>query len=135
MVAAKLILLVEDDPDDAELALRALRKARVINPVEVVTDGETALRVLQTRRPLPVLLLLDLKLPKVSGYEVLNRLEADGLLKQLAVIVVTSSKRQMDLVEGYSLGIHTFLRKPVDAPRLAEAVSRLGVSWLLVEKH
>lgn len=138
-IPARPILVVEDDPDDAELTVRALRKAHVANPIDVVNDGELALHYLKVRRThvgrfeFPILMLLDLKLPKVSGYEVLQRLDADGSLKELPVVVVTSSKRQEDLVEGYSLGIKSFVRKPVDMMKLAEAVVKIGIHWLLVD--
>ncbi|MBV8878870.1 MAG: response regulator [Planctomycetaceae bacterium] len=134
------VLLVEDDPDDAELTFRALKKARVANPVDHVQDGEAALDYLDVRRTrpgrtdFPVLILLDLKLPKLSGYEVLNRLDGEGVLKDLPVIVVTSSKRQEDVLEGYSLGIRSFVRKPVDFRKLGDAAAKLGIGWMLVEK-
>jgi len=133
------ILLVEDNRDDAELTIRALRKAHIANPVDVVGDGELALHYLKvrlshvSRYEFPVLILLDLKLPKLSGYEVLNRLDADGTLRKLPVIVVTSSKRQEDLLEGYSLGVQSFLRKPVDFRKLGGAVAKLGVRWVLLD--
>ena len=138
-VQARPILLVEDDPDDAELTVRALRKAHVANPVDVMVDGELALRYLKVRlshlgrAEFPVLILLDLQLPKVTGFEILTQLEADGVLQKLPVIVVTSSKRQEDLLEGYSLGIKSFIRKPVDFRKLGDAVAKLGIHWLLVD--
>jgi two-component system response regulator len=136
---ARPILLVEDDPGDAELTLRALRKAHVANPVDVVIDGERALHYLKVRRThmgrheFPVLILLDLNLPKVTGFEVLNQLDAEGSLRSFPVIVVTSSKRQEDLVESYSLGVKSFIRKPVDFRKLREAVAKLGIHWLLLD--
>lgn len=138
-IPARPILLVEDDPDDAELTVHALRKAHVANPVDVMVDGESALHYLKVRlshlgrADFPVLILLDLKLPKVSGYEILAQLEADGVLQKLPVIVVTSSKRQEDLLEGYSLGIKSFIRKPVDFRKLGDVVWKLGIHWLLLD--
>lgn len=125
------ILLVEDSPEDAELTIRALQKARVANPVEVVGDGEAALNYLRVRRP--VLILLDLKLPKVDGFDVLVRLETEGTLKEMPVIVVTSSREQEDVLQSYSLGVRAFVRKPIDLLQLQDAVVKLDVRWMLVD--
>jgi two-component system response regulator len=133
------ILLVADDPHDVDLTIRALRKAHVSNPIDVVVDGDRALHYLKVRRThigrheFPVLILLDLQLPKVTGLEMLKRLDADGPLRNLPVIVVTSSKRQEDQIESYSLGVRSFIRKPVDFRKFRDAVPKLGVHWLLLD--
>jgi two-component system, response regulator len=132
------ILLVEDSSEDAELTLRALKKAHVANPVDLVTDGVAALDYLKARRPrlsdFPILVLLDLKLPKLDGFDVLIRLQQEEELRAVPVIVVTSSQEQEHVLESYSLGVRAFVRKPVALAPLSDAISRLGIQWLLVTK-
>lgn len=139
--AVRPILLVEDRPEDAELTIRALKQASVLNPVDVVGDGELALQYLRVRRfhvsrfDFPVLILLDLKLPKLDGFGVLTRLEAEGTLQELPVIVVTSSKEQEAALASYSLGVRAFIRKPIDFASLRDAVLKLKLHWMLVAEE
>lgn len=138
----KIILLVEDNPDDVELTLRALRKNRIKNEVVVARDGVEALDYLfgagnhagRDTGVMPAVVLLDLKLPKVDGLEVLRRLRADERTKLLPVVILTSSSEQQDLVNGYHLGANSYVRKPVDFSQFTEAVRQLGLYWLLLNE-
>jgi len=138
----KVILLVEDNASDEALTLRALKKSGVKNEVVVVRDGAEALDYLlgagvhPGRAPadLPAVVLLDLKLPKIDGLEVLKRLRANEMTKLLAVVILTSSNEQRDLVEGYSAGANSYVRKPVEFTEFAEAVSQLGLYWILLNE-
>ena len=134
----RLILLVEDDADDEELTLRALREAGVAHEVVVVHDGAEALEVLgATGEPaarVPQLVLLDLKLPKLGGLEVLQRLRSDPRAAPVPVVVLTSSSEEDDIVASYRLGANSFVRKPVEFPRFAEAVRQIGAYWLLLNE-
>ena len=138
----KVILLVEDNPDDEALTLRALTKANVRNAVVVARDGVEALDYLfatgahagRDRRQVPELVLLDLKLPKVDGLEVLRRLRADADTRLLPVVILTSSNEERDLIDGYSLGANSYVRKPVDFGQFADAVRQLGLYWLVVNQ-
>ena len=131
----KVILLVEDNPDDEALTLRALKKSNICNEVVVVRDGEQALRyLLDEGRELPALVLLDLKLPKADGLEVLRRLRADRRAKALSVIILISSKQEGDVISDYDLGPNSYVRKPVDFDQLSEAVRQLGLYWLLLNE-
>jgi len=135
----KTILLVEDNPDDEALTLRALRKSNIMNEVVVARDGVEALDYLfasgayTERDPgrMPEFVLLDLKLPKVSGLEVLRRLRADERTKLLPVVVLTSSNEGRDILESYRLGANSYIRKPVDFTQFIEAVRQLGLYWLV----
>jgi two-component system, response regulator len=137
------ILLVEDTPDDVELTLRALSKHRVRNPVIHVEDGEQALDYLFGRGAYegrdvsvqPQIILLDLKLPKVDGLEVLRQIRGNPRTRLLPVVVLTSSREEQDLVESYSLGANSYVRKPVDFAEFAEAVRTLSVYWLLLNER
>ncbi len=134
------ILLVEDNPDDEALTLRALEKGRVKNIVNVVRDGAEALEFLfatgqyESRKgaELPQLVLLDLKLPKVDGHEVLNRIRSTESTRLLPVVILTSSKEEADLVRAYTSGVNSYVVKPVDSTQFAEAVQQLGLYWLIV---
>lgn len=133
------ILLVEDNPDDEDLTIRALRQNRIANAVVVARDGEEALRLLlgtgpDAAPPLPEVVLLDLKLPKVDGLEVLRRLRAEPRTRLLAVVVLTSSREDRDLVEAYALGANSYVRKPVDFAQFVEAVRQLGLYWLVLNE-
>jgi CheY-like chemotaxis protein len=129
------ILLVEDNPDDEKLTLRALKKNNIVNPVKVVRDGQQALdHLFDPDQPTPALVLLDLKLPKVSGLEVLKALRADPSRKLVPVVILTSSKEDTDLVQGYSLGANSYVRKPVDFEQFSEAVRQLGMYWLVLNE-
>jgi two-component system response regulator len=139
-MTAATILLVEDNPNDEALTLRALRKAGIANDVAVARDGPEALDYLfrtgarADREPaaLPRMVLLDLKLPKLSGIEVLRRIRAEESTRLLPVIILTSSKEDKDLVDGYTLGANSYVVKPVDFVQFAESVRQLGLYWLVV---
>jgi two-component system response regulator len=142
MKEQRLILLVEDNDDDVELTLRALRRNRVANRVDVVRDGAEALEYLfatgsyagRDVRDAPNLVLLDLKLPKVGGLEVLERLRADPRTRRLPVVVLTSSNVESDLARSYDLGANSYIRKPVDFTQFMEAVNQLGLYWLVLNE-
>ena len=131
-----IILLIEDNPDDVALTLRAFKKAGVANEIRVVTDGVEALDYLFSRGPrdLPIIALLDLNLPKISGIEALKRLRADERTKLLPVIILTSSKEEQDLVDGYGSGANSYVRKPVDFVQFVEAARQIGLYWLLLNE-
>ena len=136
------ILLVEDNQDDVELTLHALRKEKLANSIHVARDGEEALEFLFCNgkfagrtfdRP-PKLVLLDLKLPKVDGLEVLRRLKADARTRTIPVVILTSSKEERDLVNGYGLGANSYIQKPVDFDQFRETVKTVGLYWLLINQ-
>ena len=130
-----LILLVEDNPDDEKLTLRAMKKKNVANPIKVARDGQEAVDFLfDPANPLPGLILLDLKLPKVGGLEVLKRVRANGRTKLVPTVVLTSSKEDTDLVASYNLGCNSYIRKPVDFDKFVEAVGQLGLYWLVLNE-
>ena len=131
MAKSDRILLVEDDPNDVELTLSALRESHLANEVAVARDGEEALDFLY-RRGNPVVVLLDLKLPKVDGMEVLKRAKADPDLKTIPVVVLTSSREEQDLVRSYHSGTNAYVVKPVDFHEFVEAVRELGLFWTVV---
>lgn len=138
----KMILLVEDNPDDEALTLRALKKNNIGNKVFVVHDGAEALDFLfctgtyANRDPheMPQLTLLDLKLPKVDGLEVLRRLRADERTRLLPIVILTSSNEEQDLIVGYKIGANSYVRKPVDFNQFVEAVRNLGLYWLVLNE-
>ncbi len=130
----KTILLVEDNPDDEALTLRAFQKNNITNAVSVARDGAEALAYLSGGSDLPQLVLLDLKLPKVDGLEVLRRLRADARTRLLPVVILTSSTEERDLVESYRLGANSYVRKPVDFVEFVDAVRQLGLYWLLLNQ-
>ncbi|HEY6877181.1 MAG TPA: response regulator [Polyangiales bacterium] len=135
----KIILLVEDQPDDEVLTIRALKKNNIRNEVVVVRDGAEALDYLFARgayeqRELPQVILLDLKLPKVDGLEVLRQVRADPRTRCLPVIVLTSSKEESDILESYNLGANSYVRKPVDFDQFSEAVRQLGLYWFVLNE-
>ena len=142
MSASKSILLVEDNPDDVELTQRAFRINRIMNPLTVARDGAEAVDFLFgtgafTGRDLtnqPAVILLDLKMPKLSGLEVLQRIRADQRTAMLPVVILTSSKEDKDLVEGYRLGANSYVRKPVDFAEFLEATRQLGLYWLVLNQ-
>ena len=130
-----LILLVEDNPDDEKLTLRALKKNNIANPIEVVRDGQEAVdHLFDAANPLPAVVLLDLKLPKIGGLDVLARMRADARLKLVPVVVLTSSKEDSDVVSSYHLGCNSYVRKPVDFEQFSEAVRQLGLYWLVLNE-
>jgi len=141
-MSEKVILLVEDNPDDADLTLRALKKNNIMNEVVVARDGVEALDYLfgtgtyegRDLNAMPQVILLDLKLPKVDGLEVLRRVRDDERTRYLPVVILTSSREERDLVEGYKLGANSYIRKPVDFTQFTEAVRQLGMYWLLLNE-
>ncbi|HPL15559.1 MAG TPA: response regulator [Spirochaetota bacterium] len=131
----KKILLVEDNLDDVELTRRAFVKSRLANDLVVAADGEAALELLQgENRIAPALVLLDLKLPKIDGLEVLRRIRADERTMLLPVVILTSSREESDLMRGYQNGANSYIRKPVDFERFVEAVGILGLYWLVLNE-
>jgi two-component system response regulator len=138
----KVILLVEDNPDDEALTLRALKKNNIKNEVIVAHDGAEALEYLfgtgkfagRNTEFIPQVVLLDLKLPRVDGLEVLRRLRADQRTKLLPVVILTSSTEEQDRIKGYDLGANSYVRKPVDFSQFIEAVRQLGLYWLILNE-
>jgi len=134
------ILLVEDNPDDAELALRALKRHNLANNVVHVSDGADALDFVfgrgahEGRNEKPKVILLDLKLPKVGGLEVLKQLKENDTTKCIPVVILTSSKEEQDLMNGYRLGVNSYIVKPVDFEGFADAVKDIGMYWLLLNE-
>ena len=136
------ILLVEDNPGDLELALRALRKANLTNRIEVARDGAEAVAFIfcegehagRRIEDAPKVVLLDLKLPKIDGLEVLRRIKSDPRTKNISVVVLTSSKEQRDIVESYQLGVNSYIVKPVNFEAFTAVVHDLGLYWLLVNQ-
>ncbi|MCU7808961.1 MAG: response regulator [Candidatus Thiodiazotropha sp. (ex Semelilucina semeliformis)] len=129
------ILLVEDNPDDELLAMRALKKNNILNEVRVARDGAEALDYLEglaEEETLPELILLDLQLPKVSGLEVLKAIRDNPRTQLLPVVILTSSDEEKDLVSSYQLGANSYIRKPVDFSQFVEAVQQLGIYWLVL---
>ena len=129
------ILLVEDNPDDEALTLRALRRNNLRNEIVVVRNGQAALDWLDQTAVLPCVVLLDLKLPKVPGLEVLRRLRADARWGTLPVVLLTSSKEERDLIEGYDLGANSYVCKPVDFQQFTTVVSQLGLYWAVINER
>lgn len=131
-----MLLLVEDDPDDEMLTLAALEEHRILNTCVVVRDGAAALEYLlgDDDRPRPSVVLLDIKLPKVDGLEVLRRVRAEPRLATLPIVMLTSSNEERDLVRSYRLGANSYIRKPVDFDQFAAAVRELGLYWLVLNE-
>jgi two-component system response regulator len=135
----KIILLVEDNPDDVTLTIRALKKNNIANKLIVARDGVEALDYLfgtgahreRTLKDLPVMILLDLKLPKIDGLEVLKKIRQDERTKLLPVIILTSSAEERDIIDGYRLGANSYVRKPVRFEQFVEAIKQLGLFWLV----
>jgi two-component system response regulator len=138
----KIILLVEDNPDDEALTLRALKKNNIKNEVVVAHDGVEALDYLfgtgahagRDQSVMPQLVLLDLKLPRVDGLEVLQRMRAEPRTRLLPVVILTSSKEERDIIHGYSLGANSYVRKPVDFGEFTDAIRQLGLYWLILNE-
>jgi two-component system response regulator len=140
---SKTILLIEDNPSDVELTERALRKAHVANDLVVATDGQEALDFLQGQgayagrdtSELPALTLLDLKLPKVSGLDVLRSIRADDCTRRMPVVILTSSSEEQDIAVSYDLGVNSYIRKPVNFEQFVQSVSQLGLYWLVLNER
>jgi CheY-like chemotaxis protein len=138
----KIILLVEDNPDDVKLTLRALKKSNILNEVVVAQDGVEALDYLfgtgkfegRDTRLMPQMILLDLKMPRMDGLEVLHRIREDERTKVLPVVILTTSSEDKDRVESYKLGANSYVRKPVDFNQFVEAVRQLGLYWLVLNE-
>jgi two-component system response regulator len=135
------ILLVEDNPHDAEITLRALKRANFANHVQWLKDGEEALEFLFSEgtygdrpRPRPRVMLLDIKMPRLDGIEVLKRIKADARTRAIPVVMLTSSKEESDLVRSYDLGVNSYLVKPVDFQRFSEEVTRVGYYWVAMNQ-
>ena len=139
---SKTILLVEDNPDDAKLSLRAFKRNKMLNPIVVARDGVEALDFLFARgayaeragKPPPTLIILDLKLPKLDGLGVLKAIRGDARTRLIPVVILTSSKEEQDLIQSYSLGANSYVRKPVDFTEFMEAVRLLGIYWLMTNQ-
>jgi two-component system, response regulator len=142
MADQKSILLVEDNPDDVVLTMRALKKNNINNRIILAKDGVEALDFLRGTgnrqgpglSDMPALILLDLKLPKIDGLEVLRKVRADERTRLLPVVILTSSKEKQDLLRGYSLGTNSYVRKPIDFEEFTKAVGLLGLYWLLINE-
>jgi len=138
----KIVLLVEDNPDDEILTLRALKKHNLANDIVVVRDGQEALDYLFAQgefserdiNQLPQLILLDLKLPKIDGLEVLEQLRTNPVTKNVPVVVLTSSNEGQDILKSYNLGVNSYVRKPVDFEQFMEAAKQLGLFWLVLNE-
>ncbi len=138
----KVILLAEDNPDDVTLTLRALKKSNILNEVVVARDGVEALDYLfasgkyegRDTRIIPQVILLDLKMPRLDGFEVLQRIRADERTRLIPVIILTTSSEDRDRIEGYNLGANSYIRKPVDFNQFVYAVQQLGLYWLLINE-
>ena len=141
-MSEKVILLVEDNPDDEALTVRALKKNNIVNDVVIARDGAQALEYVfctgahagRDIEKQPALVLLDLKLPKVDGHEVLRRLRGDSRTRRMPVVVLTSSKEEQDLITSYNHGVNSYIRKPVDFTQFTEAVRQLGLYWLVLNE-
>jgi CheY-like chemotaxis protein len=138
-----VILLVEDNPDDEALTLRAMQKNHLVNPVVVVHDGVEALDYLfatgqfsnRDSAELPAVILLDLKLPRLDGLEVLKRLRENPTTRMIPVVILTTSNEENDIVSSYSLGANSYVRKPVDFEQFTDAVGKMGMYWLLINEN
>jgi two-component system response regulator len=139
----KTILLIEDNPSDIELTRRALEKGHILNELVVASDGQEALDYLfgtgahagRDTSDLPTLTLLDLKLPKVSGLDVLRRIRAEVSTRRMPVVILTSSREEQDMAAGYDLGVNSYIRKPVDFGRFVQSVAQLGLYWLVLNEE
>lgn len=127
----KRILLVEDNPSDIDLTHRAFGKAMILNPIDVAEDGQQALDYLFGDNPLPAIVLLDLNLPVIGGLDVLKEIRANPKTRRLPVVILTSSKEEEDMAQSYDLGVNSYVRKPVDFYRFAQAIQQLGIYWLI----
>jgi len=134
MTYLRSIILVEDNPDDEKLTIRALRRGNVANEILVAHNGEEALVMVLNANPLPSVVLLDLKLPKVDGLEVLRQIRANERTQFLPVVVLTSSSEERDIIESYNLRANSYVRKPVEIEKFTDAVRQLGLYWALINE-
>jgi DNA-binding response OmpR family regulator len=135
MTSTNTILLVEDNPDDRDLTIMALKRSKIANEIDIARDGEEALRYFEDHsRPLPVLVLLDLKLPRIMGLDVLKRLRAEERTKLMPIVVLTSSSDESDRYQSYVDGVNAFVVKPVEFDAFSEAVEALGLFWLVINE-
>ncbi|MBV8080068.1 MAG: response regulator [Actinobacteria bacterium] len=135
MEEEKRIMLVEDNSDDVTLTLRALKQANILNEVVVAHDGVEAMELLEdASRPLPTVVLLDLQLPRLSGLEVLQRMRDTDRLRRVPVVILTSSREEQDRLRGYDFGANSYVQKPIHSGEFLEAVSKLGMYWLLLNE-
>lgn len=134
MVTPRPILLVEDNPDDERLTLRAFKRSNMTTPILIARDGAEAIQVLSDADPPPSLILLDVKLPKIDGLEVLKHIRSQERTQLLPVVMLTSSSEEQDIIESYQLGANSYVRKPVDFDQFTDAVSQVGLYWLLVNE-
>jgi two-component system, response regulator len=141
-VSIKPILLIEDNPSDIDLTRRAFEKSHIANPLIVFQDGQEALEyffgsagISRKLNQLPALILLDLKLPRADGLEVLRRLRADARTRRLPVVILTSSREEQDVGASYDLGANSYIRKPVDFSQFADAIQQLGLYWLVLNEQ
>lgn len=134
MTSSRPILLVEDNPDDERLTIRALRRGKIANEILVAHNGEEALTLLFNLALLPTVVLLDLKLPKIDGLDVLRQIRTNERTRLLPVVVLTSSSEERDVVESYSLGANSYVRKPVEIDPFTDAVRQLGLYWVLINE-
>ena len=139
----KTILLIEDNPSDIDLTKRALEKGRIANALVVASDGQEALDYLfgtgeyagRDNSDFPALTLLDLKLPKVSGLDVLRRIRSDSRTRRMPVVILTSSREEQDIAAGYDLGVNSYIRKPIDFEHFVQSVAQLGLYWLVLNEE
>jgi len=142
-VKSKTILLIEDNPSDIELTQRALAKGRILNELVVASDGQEALDYLfgtgayagRDASDFSALTLLDLKLPKVSGLDVLRRIRTEAITRRMPVVILTSSREEQDMAASYDLGVNSYIRKPVDFGRFVQSVAQLGLYWLVLNEE
>lgn len=134
MTTLRAILLVEDNPDDERLTIRALRKSKITNEILVARNGEEALETVFKVNPLPAVVLLDLKLPKINGLEVLKSIRANERTHLLPVVIFTSSSEERDKIDSYSLGANSYVRKPIEFNRFTEAVGQVGLYWAVINE-
>jgi two-component system, response regulator len=134
MPVNKWVLLVEDNEDDIDLTLRALKANHIVNEVKIARDGASALEIIFGAKVLPMLVLLDVNLPKMNGTDVLQRVRNNPATSRLPVVILTSSKEQEDKSRGYDLGANSYVRKPVDFDQFREVVKQLGLYWLVLNE-
>ena len=143
MMKDKTILLIEDNPSDIDLTKRALEKGHILNELVVASDGQEALDYLfgtgayagRDTSDFPTLTLLDLKLPKVSGLDVLRRIRAEAITRRMPVVILTSSREEQDMAASYDLGVNSYIRKPVDFEQFVQSVAQLGLYWLVLNEE